>query len=199
MKLFLMLMLVIAALPFAYAMEDFSEAKQLINAGISCVNISDDQLETIGDYYMELMHPGEAHERLDQQFGGEGSASLRQVHINIALMHYCGQSMMSFGGNSGMMGNRNATGYAAAGYRGNFMMDSGMMYGNSGYWGFWMIIMAIFWLALFVVLFLLIVWLYKNTFGKSSLITLKERYAKGEMSKKEYEEMRKLLEKNGGR
>jgi uncharacterized membrane protein len=81
---------------------------------------------------------------------------------------------------------------------GGGMMGPGMMYGSYGWWGFWMIIMALFWLAIFVALFLLIVWLYRRTFGVSGLAILKERYAKGQISKKEYWEMRKLLEKTGG-
>ena len=92
----------------AHSEEDFSQAQVLINQPISCDEITDNQLELIGDYYMEQMHPGEAHEYMDQMMGGEGSESLRQVHINIARNIYCGENtsykygMMGITG--GMMG-----------------------------------------------------------------------------------------------
>ncbi len=84
---------------------DFTETKQLIGSGVSCSNLSNEQLEAIGDYYMEQMHPGEAHEYMDKMMGGEGSESLKQVHINMAKRSYCGENVGGgmMGGN--MMGN----------------------------------------------------------------------------------------------
>ena len=86
---------------------DFTEAKQLVDSGVSCDNLTNEQLEMIGDYYMEQMHPGEAHEYMDEMMGGEGSESLKQVHINIARRIYCNENdygMMNEG-MMGMMGN----------------------------------------------------------------------------------------------
>ncbi len=90
----------------------FEQAEAIINAKIPCDDLSEEQLEMLGDYYMEQMHPGEAHESMDEMMGGEGSASLRQVHINMAKAFYCGEhsamssGMMSMmmGGGQGMMG-----------------------------------------------------------------------------------------------
>ena len=45
---------------------NFDETKQLIDSGVSCDKLTDDELESMGDYYMEQMHPGEAHELMDQ-------------------------------------------------------------------------------------------------------------------------------------
>ena len=85
---------------------DFTEAKQLIDSGVGCNQLTNEQLEEIGDYYMEQMHPGEAHEYMDRMMGGEGSESLKQVHINIARRVYCNENIDMRGMmGRGMMGN----------------------------------------------------------------------------------------------
>ncbi len=82
----------------------FKQAQEIINSKISCDELSYDQLEILGDYYMEQIHPGEAHERMDAMMGGEGSESLRQVHINMGINFYCRNSLDYYRGNTGMMG-----------------------------------------------------------------------------------------------
>ena len=68
---------------------DSAETKQLIDSGIGCDKLTDEQLESIGEYYMEQMHPGEQHETMDQMMGGEGSESLKQMHIAMGRNFYC--------------------------------------------------------------------------------------------------------------
>src|SRR3989339_434109 len=88
---------------------EIEEGKKLVESKMSCDKLSNEQLEAIGDYYMEQMHPGEAHEIMDNMMGGEGSESLKQVHINMARRIYCneniyiGYGMMGSGGMMGMM------------------------------------------------------------------------------------------------
>ena len=84
---------------------DFTNAKQLIDSKISCDSLTNEQLEEIGDYYMEQMHPGEAHEYMDRMMGGEGSESLKQVHINIAKRIYCNENVGGMMSGGMMMGN----------------------------------------------------------------------------------------------
>ncbi|MBS3113764.1 hypothetical protein J4448_01560 [Candidatus Woesearchaeota archaeon] len=104
--------------------EDFAEAKKLIDAKTPCSQLTENQLEILGDYLMEQMHPGEAHELMDRMMGGEGSATLRQTHINMARRLYCNENINMMSG--GMMNMMNYNfGYG--------MMGSG--YGL-GYWGF---------------------------------------------------------------
>ena len=162
---------------------NFAETKQLIESGISCDKLTDEQLESIGDYYMEQMHPGEAHELMDQMMGGEGSESLRQVHINMAKRLYCNEYVDGMMGGGMMMGNN--------------IMGSGMMGNYPAYYGynnFWNIL----WLVFLIGAIVLIVWLiYKFTKKREESETpiniLQKRYAKGEISKKKFEEMKKEL------
>ena len=163
---------------------EIEEGKKLVESKISCNKLSNEQLEAIGDYYMEQMHPGEAHEIMDNMMGGEGSESLKQVHINMSKRIYCNDNVyISYGmmGSGGMMN----------------MMGRGMMgiyptsyaYSNYGYWN-------IFWILLFAAVIFLIVWItprfwIRNTASKTPLNILKKRFIKGEITKKEFEDMKK--------
>src|SRR3989344_4625465 len=85
------LILVVLVMTALASEESFEEAEQLLQQKTACTQLTDDQLELMGDYYMEQMHPDQQHEFMDKIMGGEGSAQLRQVHINIARMFYCGE------------------------------------------------------------------------------------------------------------
>ena len=176
------MLLLSVSLVFAHE-HDFNETKQIIDSGISCDKLTDEQLESIGDYYMEQMHPGEAHKMMDQMMGGEGSESLRQVHINMAKRLYCNEDI------GGMMG----------GGMMNMIMGNNMMGNYPAYYGynnFWNVL----WMVFLIGAIALIVWLiYKFTKkGKESetpINILQKRYAKGEINKKQFEEMKKGLRK----
>ncbi|MBU0963168.1 MAG: hypothetical protein KKD48_04665 [Nanoarchaeota archaeon] len=82
---------------------------------------------------------------------------------------------------------------------GNNIMDSGsinMMGGSRWLWG---IVGMLFWIAVLVALILLIIWLYRNIIGKtkseSALEILKKRFAEGKITKKQYESMKKEVNK----
>ncbi len=191
--LFAMMVVLLLSISLVSAHEhNFDETKQLIDSGVSCDKLTDEQLEAIGEYYMEQMHPGEAHEMMDQMMGDEGSESLKQMHIQMAKRLYCnedvggmmGGGMMNMMGSGGMMN----------------MMVSNMMGGSfgGGLWWLWSIVGMLFWIALLVALILLIIWLYKKVTGQttndgSALEILKKRFAKGEITKKEFESMKKRI------
>lgn len=116
---------------------NFEGVVEIIEKKVSCSELTDDQLEKMGDYYMEQMHPGENHNLMDEMMGGEGSESLRQAHIFMARRWYCGDAT-----GMGMMGMMMGSGYGM-----NSFSDIGMMsgynnfvYGKSGLslGGYWL-------------------------------------------------------------
>ncbi len=137
---------------------EIEEGRELLNSGIGCDKLTDEQLESLGEYYMEQMHPGEAHEIMDEMMGGEGSERLKQVHVQIAKRLYCNES--GIGGMMNMM-------------MGNNMMGSGIMIkypGNYNYASSWNLL----WLFFLIGVIALIIWLiYK--FTKKSGVRLMEK------------------------
>ena len=109
--LFLILFVSISSV-IAVSQDELNQAKTLIDSNISCDKLANDQLEIIGEYYMEQMHPGETHELMHKMMGlTEGSEAEKQFHINMAKTIYCGEP-------GGMMGG------------GNMMNSGGMMGGD---------------------------------------------------------------------
>ena len=97
-KIYLISVLIIMILSFAVVnaeINEFAEAEKLVQDKIPCSELNNLQLESVGDYYMEKMHPGEAHEIMESMMGGEGSESLRQIHIGIAKSFYCGENRIN--------------------------------------------------------------------------------------------------------
>ena len=149
LNILLIIALLSVSMVYAHAGDNFSDTKNLIDSNVSCNELSDDQLEEIGDYYMEQMHPGESHKLMDNMMGGEGSKSLKQVHINMAKTIYCGETNYRYGMMGGMMN----------------MMNFGMMGGYDGYgmmgssfFGISSILGFLFLLGLVVLVWL---WVYK--------------------------------------
>lgn len=196
----LVFLLLNLSLASAITQQEINEAKRLIDSKVDCKSLSDSNLEIIGEYYMEQMHPGESHELMHQMMGlKEGSEAEEQFHISMAKAIYCGEANDVMG--SGMMGSGGMIPMMRMMMGGNMMNNVGYgMMGNLlsgyGYWSFWNTIWLLFWVGVIV----LIIWLiYKliikrEGISKTPIEILKKRFANGEITKKQFEQMKKDVE-----
>ena len=68
---------------------------------LSCNLVDELEFERLGDALMEQNHPGRAHTIMDQMMGGEGSDSLREMHIQMGKNYLgCGTTAGLIGSNS---------------------------------------------------------------------------------------------------
>lgn len=141
--LLFVLIFLINAMVLAHEGEEIAEGEALVIAKVSCDSLSADQLEAVGEWYMEQMHPGALHDAMHEAMGlEEGTEEHKQFHITLAQRMYCGENV-SF---KGMMG-----GYGMMWYG---MM--GMMYGNLGWSSlglFWLFLLVIFLAVVFALVF----------------------------------------------
>jgi hypothetical protein len=87
------------SLASAATQQELTEAKNLIDSKADCKSLSNSQLEIIGEYEMEQMHPGQSHEAMHAMMGfKEGDNQEQQFHINLAKSMYCGDSSAMSGG-----------------------------------------------------------------------------------------------------
>jgi len=175
---FMVALLLTLALVNAVSQEELNDAKALIDLKITCDKLTNEQLEEIGEYYMEQMMPGEAHKRAHEMMGlTEGSDAEEQFHIDLARRSYCGETAAGFGMmGRGMMGN----------YQPNY---------NYGYSGFWNGL----WIVFLIGAIILVIWIIYRLTRKAKepgtpINILQRRYAKGEISKKQFEDMKKEIE-----
>lgn len=164
------------------------------NDKIDCDKITDQQFEQLGEAVMDVAHPNpKEHAFMDRMMGGDNSQSLAAMHRLMGANYlgcYKGGTMGNFGF-GGMMG-----GY----YGGQPYGPGGHMYGNNG-WG----MMGswagglIMWLLILIIIVLVVYVLARsrriNHTGstESPLDILRKRYARGEITKDQFEQMKKDL------
>ena len=144
--LLLIALLALSTLAFADSGHEteIEAGRQLVESGVACDELTEEQLEEIGEYLMEQMHPGEAHDAMHEMMGiEEGSEYHMQAHVSMARTLYCGEGTMM--GSGGMMGQ---------GMMGNNIFGSGMPFLNYGYWSVWNILYALLLVGLVALVFL---------------------------------------------
>lgn len=172
---------------------------------INCQRVADAEFEKLGDNVMGIMHPDEKqHELIDQMMGGEGSDSLKAAHIMMGQRYLgCNSAGFGFGmmngWGSGMMGGWGMMMPFFNGFGAFTRGGENSMMGNWGGFGlgFGWIFMILFWVLIIVGVIALIKWLAgqgkEERKSNSALDILKERYAKGEINKEEYEAKKRDL------
>ena len=165
---------------------------------ISCVNFNDEQFGVLGEYFMGQMM-GDSHAAMNammiQTHGEEGE---EQIHIVMGKrLSGCDSSAAFPMGSGGWMPMMNImTGGWSSPFSSNStndMMNFGYGFGSLG-----LIFMILWWVLIIASIVALIKWLTSqfrgsSSNGKSALDILKERYAKGEINKQEFEEKSRFI------
>jgi putative membrane protein len=187
---------------------DKLQAKEL-----ACENLSDEQFGVLGEYFMGQM-TGNSHAAMNammiQTHGEDGE---EQIHIVMGRrLSGCDTSAAFPAGSGGWMPMMNMMwGGWSSPFDGNNSTNNMMNFGFGSFGGFGWIFMILWWVLIIAGIAALIKWLTSsqsrgtNNYEKSAspderangggpaLEILKERYAKGEINKKEFEEKKKDL------
>jgi len=174
----------------------------------SCKDLSDGQFAALGEFFMGEM-TGDAHEAMNammtRMLGEEGE---EKMHVAMGKrMSGCGGNGTLPIGNIGMMGMMpimmGGAWNGAAPTAGGWPNDSDsstifpMMGYGFGFAPFGFLFMILWWGLIIIAIVALVKWIARASGtpsgGKSPLDILKERYAKGEIDKKEFEERKKDL------
>lgn len=155
---FLSLTIISMLLLFPFVMADsdhgnFSQAKAILDEKVPYAQLTDNQFEVLGDYFMDLM-AGSRHEYMDEMMGGEGSDSLREAHIRMGMNFY--QEYLDTGTlQSGMMDGPMMYGSGMMGNNYNGMISNGYAR-NTGWFG--MSLLWLLYIAIAAFVFGLIFW-----------------------------------------
>lgn len=164
---------------------------------VDCGDLSDDQFAALGEFFMGEM-TGDAHEAMNtmitRMMGEEGE---EQMHAVMGKrMSGCGGDGTLPMGNAGMM--MPMMGMMMGGWSNGYAPDtmSSMMGYGYGFAPFGFIFMILWWGLIIAGIVALVKWISRTSGtqgGKSPLDILKERYAKGEIEKQEFEARKKDL------
>ncbi|MBI2141289.1 hypothetical protein HYU16_02590 [Candidatus Woesearchaeota archaeon] len=155
--------------------------KELFDSGVSCDELGNEQLEAIGEYLMEQMHPGDAHDVMHRMMGiEEGTPYHDQFHINLAQAMYCdtGTGVGTAIGSGGIMGAGTVAGrmmpmmrmMQGMGFGQNtqgMMGSSGYSSIGSGYWTLTNILYVILLLGLVGLVYFWLLKMWKGAKGQS--------------------------------
>ncbi|MDP3769659.1 MAG: SHOCT domain-containing protein [bacterium] len=173
---------------------DKLQAKEL-----ACADLNDEQFGVLGEYFMGQMM-GDSHASMNammmQMHGEEGE---EQIHVVMGKrLSGCDTSAAVPGISGGWMPMMNMMWGGWSSPFGNNSTNNMMNFGFGPFGSFGWIFMILWWVLIIAGITALIKWLTSQSHGtrnheKSALDVLKERYAKGEIDKKEFEEKKKDL------
>lgn len=163
--------------------------QRLQNKEVECANLSDDDFGALGEYFMGQM-VGSSHPSMNQMMTSMmGEEREEQAHVVMGKRLSACDTTVAFPSQAiGLMPMMQMM----AG-RGLPMMNFGYGFGSFG-----LFFMLLWWALIIVALVALVKWLINQFKSESShktpLNILKERYARGEIDRKEFEEKKKELE-----
>jgi len=149
---------------------------------LSCKDLSDDNFEALGEYFMGQMM-GTSHEAMN--------------NMMIQMMGEQGEEQMHVVMGKRLSGCDTSAAFPSQGI-GFMPMTQMMNFGFKPFGGFGWIFMILWWILIIAGIVALIKWLTSQSrrthnHEKTPLEILKERYAKGEIDKKEFEDKKKDL------
>jgi len=171
----------------------------------TCDDLSDEDFGALGEYYMGQML-GDSHEAINEMMirmhGEEGE---EQIHVVMGKrLSGCDTSATFSSEGIGWMPMMNMmwgglpagqTGWSSP-FGNNNSTNNMMNFGFGGFGGFGFIFMIIWWVLIVAGIVALVKWLMnqgRDGSSKSALDILKERYARGEIDKNEFENRKKDL------
>lgn len=179
------------------------QAKQTI-----CTDLSEEDFGALGEYFMGQMI-GDSHAAMNaMMIQAHGEDGEEQIHVIMGKRFSGCDTIAAFPAGSGgwmpmmnmMFPLRSSFGGQVGGWSSPFSNNSTnnmMNFGFGSFGVFGWIFMILWWVLIIVGIAALIKWLISQSRGarreKSALDVLKERYAKGEIDKKEFEERKKDL------
>src|SRR3989344_1082327 len=167
---------------------------------LACENLSAEQFGVLGEYFMGQM-AGDSHAAMNammiQTRGEEGE---EQIHIVMGKrLSGCDTSAAFPAGSGGWMSMMNMMwGGWSSPFDSNNLTNNMMNFGFGPFGSFGWIFMILWWGLIIAGIVALIKWLTgqsrgTHNHGKSALEVLKERYAKGEIDRKEFEDKKNDL------
>ena len=167
---------------------------------IACSDFDDEQYGVLGEYFMGQM-AGDSHAAMNammiQMHGEDGE---EQIHIVMGKRLSGCDTLAAFSPTSGgwMPMMNMMWGGGLSPFNSNSTNNSMMNFGFTPFGGFGWIFMIFWWVLIIAGIIALIKWLTGQSFvnyehEKSPLNILKERYSKGEIDRKEFEEKKKDL------
>src|SRR3989344_5109055 len=186
-----------------HTIREEQEGKELWNKlqakEVTCANLNDEQYGVLGEYFMGQM-AGDSHAAMNammiQVHGEDGE---EQIHIVMGKrLSGCDTSAALPAGSLGWMPMMNMMWGGWSSPFNNNSTNNMMNFGFGPLGGFGWIFMILWWVLIIAGIVAIIKWLTSQSRGpregeKSALEILKERYAKGEIDKKEFEEKKKEL------
>ena len=179
------------------------EGKELWNKlqakEVVCADLNDEQYGVLGEYFMRQM-AGDSHAAMNaMMIQAHGEDGEEQIHIVMGKrLSGCDTSAAFPAISGGWMPMMNMMWGGWSSPFGNNSTNNMMNFGFGPFGGFGWIFMILWWVLIIAGIVALIKWLMAQSrssydYEKSPFEILKERYAKGEIDKKEFEERKKDL------